>query len=335
MEILFKAKTTPVSPAGDTILDYTFKDYFPNINGNALWLEMVPYVKQSYRTYMKKYISDALYAAITDYIHTPPGTPIDEFDEIVDLLCTANAYYAVYSAMPHINIILSTTGAVEPGNENTQASSQWRFKGARWEAIIAADNAMDQALEYLYENQDTFTDFEPGGSDFFIHTQDLVEYLNMTGRRGFVAMMPYVKEAERTIKMLLGTVFYDEILGWDTPDSYQKTLIDLIKSYIADESLYHAIPRLSLLVDGDGLKLVSNTDNFNNYSNAIATFGKGGPEAVMRHIKLDAQKKRRDITAYLVKEADQFITWRDAQPEDIDNDLIIKSSNYIGAVGIG
>lgn len=331
MDILFKQNDTLID-SGLTLKDYNFINFYPSINVELSWAELLPYIKQSYVKYMDSYIPDLLLLDIISYID---GEAVDaKYDKLVELLRTASAYYTIYTAMPHLNVTIGDMGVQENSNERSTPAQAWRYKSTQWDAMIMADTMMDAALKYLYQEQDHFTNFTPTGTDWFNTTEDLQKYLHLSGRRAFVRIKGYLEEAESETECFLGAEFYAELLAIKAPSAKESKLISYIKKYISDYAYQMALPHLLMMIDGDGLKLISSTDNFNTKSNAMISWS-GGANMLLNHLKVDVKAKRSQIQSFLIANADDFPTWRDAQPTDPNTESIFVPDDSIGGIAIG
>lgn len=333
MKLVFK---DPAS--GDTVGDTNFKEYYPNINLNTFWPNLKPYIDQATRTFVLPFLGKGLYTAVTDYIYAVSPTPDSKMDELIHLLRTSVAYYTIHKALPHIITIISDMGARSSSNNSSQPVDAFAYKNTLWSAIRGADDALDQALAYLWEEKAhlAFAAYQPKKSTWYDTVDDMKQYLNIVGIRAYVAMMPYISRAEDNAKALLCEI-YEDIKGKKvagTLSNVEKGFVDLLKKYMADTSLQYAIPRLSLMIEDDGLKLVSSTDNFSTRSNAIASFGKEGPQAVLNKLAIDEKSARKALFTYMNGHLDDFPIYKEANQNARTSPSPYISPDCIGGIGI-
>lgn len=319
-----------IATGGTKVENTIFKQYYPAINKSMSWDTILPFVKQATRTYLVKHLGQVTYDLIAGN-----GTGA-ELEEVRDILRFALANYTIYEALPSLNATISDMGVVEKTNENTIPISQWRLKTARWEALVKGDTFLDQAIDYIISKPGVFTAFTFTGSVFFKTTTSFQQYSTIAGPRAFQAMLPYIREAEDALEEKLCT-FYPEVKAKlaDTSELWMK-LVHLCKRYIAHEAMMRAIPRLLLYIDGDGIKLTSSGDTFDQKSNILASFGKDGPDNLVRALRLDSKAAFQAVENWLYKnktEAD-FATWVDNLPEYDDSPAITASGDGVGGIGI-
>ncbi len=319
-----------VATSGTKVENTTFKQYYPAINKSMSWDSVLPFVKQATRTYLVKHLGQVTYDLIAG---STAGT---ELDEVRDILRFALANYTIYEALPSLNATISDMGVVEKTNENTVPISQWRLKTARWEALVKGDTFMDQAIEYIISKPGVFSGYSFTGSVFFKTTSSFQQYSTIAGPRAFQAMLPYIREAEDSLEEKLCS-FYPEVTAKlaDTNNLWMK-LIHFSKRYIAHEAMMRAIPRLLLYIDGDGIKLTSSGDTFDQKSNILASFGKDGPDNLVRKLNLDSKAAFQAVENWLYKNKAEtaFATWVDNLPEYDDSPAITASSDRVGGIGL-
>ncbi len=75
--------------------------------------------------------------------------------------------------------------------------------------------------------------------------------------------------------------------------------------------MMRAIPRLLLFFNSDGIKLTSFGDTYDTKSNILASFGKDGPDNLVRALRLDSKAAFHAVENYLWKNIAEagFATW--------------------------
>jgi hypothetical protein len=311
-----------------TVKDTDFKEYYPSVNLNTSWQLVSRFAKTAARTYVIPFLGSGLYDHLSNPAITSP-----EKTELLDLVKSALAFYTIYDALPHMNTIISDVGVMEQSTDKAMPVQPWRFKATRWECMIKGDYLIDQALAYAEEHKDVFTMYDSVGTNLFPSMESMNKYMLIGGFRAFIRMNSYIIDAEMYVRVLLCGSVFDDLLADNLTDK-EKSLLHLIRRYVADAAFLKAIPRLSIMIDGDGLKLLSSTDTFNLRSNALTTFGAQGPSAIVNHLKVDLLASKRAIQDFLMSNLDDFPDFKSTLPEEIESNMVFISPDCVGAVMI-
>lgn len=262
MELLFKL-------SGGTNLGKTnFKQHYPHAEGSMSFDDIKPTIRQATQSYILPFIGLEMYEAIaTEYNSATELT--GEKALVLQYLQDAIAHYTIYSAMPYMPFIVSTSGIqkVQP-TEGATAPTHGERKDTRWNAHIDADRYLDEALKILQNSEDSF--FEPfkafatknfKTSAFFKYTEVLDENINIqNSRRAFAALVPYLKSVEESvIEKLLGESLYQRLQANDLIPA-ENILVKKVQKVVANLGLAESVPFLTLLIEGDGFKVVSRGD---------------------------------------------------------------------------
>lgn len=331
--------TPPASQDEVTEIRHTnFKNYYPSVNRSMAWDSMSPYVSQATHTYLKKWMGSENITIAKDIGADPD--PTSEEKEYYDLVATALAYYAVYEAMPHINVFISDMGITDQTNETTMPTSRWRYQQARQEAIIKADKFLDLVLDVITSETMldkplprpvTFTLLTKQESDFFKTTDQLAQIINTSGRRMYVSLIPYLKKAEYDLKKYM-CHYYEDILTWIDHEDHTE-LIYLCRLFIAQQALIYAIPQLSFIIDSDGLRLLSSSESFKNETNVLSSFGKDGPDKLISSLKLDSKKILSDIHNHLISDPAKYQAYIDTLATTDSSTITVGDDECVGGVG--
>ena len=313
-----------------------FEDYYPNVNANTAFKTLKPNIRKATNTFILKYIDSDTYERL--------ATAVDLVDvelEVLELLKQAVAEYTIYLTLPKNLTILSDMGAVETTNDNTQGTSIVKMKMTRWSCICDGDAALDQALQLMEENLDVFTDWAASEqytshtSVFFKTTSRFEKYANISGRRAFLALLPHVREADKSLKDILCEE-YDTIAGYlavAEPSALQLEMIDNCRSFIANKSMLEGLAQSSMIFAGDKYTLASNTESYDTRSKMIATWINAMP-ALEYKLKEKSSQAEDRIVAQLYQYPETFTLWDAAHQEDDEDSGIIVSDGCVGAIGI-
>jgi hypothetical protein len=320
--------------------DTNFKKYYPSVNAQMAFEHLEPYIVKAVEKYLKPYLGD-FYESFRTSLFVEVVAPAVRDPRIVELgeyLRYALANYTIYDAMPHLNTVLSDMGVMQNSNDKAVPVEAWRYKNTRWQCLIEGDAMMDLALQYAEKHKLFFTDYESSTlSVWFKTSEDLKKYFNMSGRRAYLALEASIVEAEDKLACMIGATYTDLLARYyATPHTLfdqDEKLIRKIKAFIADYALEKSLFRISIMVDGDGLKVLSSTDGFNLRSNVLSTFGKDAGMLLKKELKLDVKSRIGDITSYLNDFASIYTSW--TVLSNVASMVTVSDDSCNGAIGIG
>lgn len=349
MKLLFKKTSDGLS--GDVVGHYNFREHYSGVNFNMRWDTLSPFIRQATTKYVIPFLTTELYAALADLHET--GTGEDEQKELINHLQDCIAYYAIFDALPTLNVSVADMGIQQlNATEGTAApANQWSFKNARWEALRSADTFMDFALSHMESEVKKENDFynswvaskayKAKGSTFFEGTEDLDNYINIqSSRRAYIALGKYLlKSEEKYLCPVLGIDLYNEIktqlLANDLSQVNLK-LIALIKRFVSEWGLYEAIPHISILVEGDGIRVLSSMDGMEDRKSITNPFQLQAIAALRASCEENARTARADLLAFLQKNHSDYPLFEQSGAYVKDNDLstIYESEDHIGGIFI-
>jgi hypothetical protein len=345
MTNIFKKASGAPAPT-DKVLDYNFKEHYPDVNRNMEWAGLYPYVRQATQDRVLPWIGEALYEDIAAKVQA--GTALTaEQTQLVELLRDSIAYHTIATALPKKKTIVANMGAVEnAGSEGSTGQSLWGFRTTLWSVAQDADRHTDRLLAFLekqvkagvayfnlWKNDPTFN---AGATDFFRTSADFQAYYNINNsRRTFVAMLPGIQQAARQhILTILGSEQYalskTAVLA-ASPSAEDAALVDMIRRALAAWAVYYAANDLPMITDHDGFRVISNVE-------AIDT--RSYPQEVMlaavERIRHGAEQKARtntaDLVAFLADNAEDYPTWKasSSNPANSMNDSLPFGFSYGG-----
>lgn len=312
-----------------TVGQTDFKRQYPEVNHSMLWLELLPYVEQATDLYCIKYIGSEVYDDLVDKYQA--GTPALSAKEarLLELLQRAVAYYTIAHALPKKLNVLSTMGNMTNSPEGGAAPvSQWSHKNTLWSVTKDADRFLDEVLQYLQDDSisdtpafsawKTSSAYTYDKADYFRSTADFQGYHNINdSHRTYKALLPYVKKAQdKYILPILGKTQHGALLTAiknNTASDIQKELLDLIRKCLAEYTIAMAVPALTVLIEDDGIKVVSRTDNMDSKSAVASAFFK---EAAAGHQATAEQYGRTfqaDLIDFLFKNKTSFPYWMESE----------------------
>lgn len=311
-----------------TVGDTNFKRQYPEVNHSMLWLDLLPYVEQATDLYCLKYVGSELYDPLTTKYQAGDSLSAKE-QRLMELLQRAIAYYTISHALPKKLSVIATMGNMANTPEGGAVPvSQWAHKNGLWSISKDADRFMDEVLRYLQEdvngNSPAFSAWKTSSAytydkaDYFRSALEFQGYHNIAGSlRTYTALLPYIKKAQdKYILPILGKTQHGALVTAiknNTATDKQKELIEAVRKCLAEYTIYMAVPALTILIEADGMKLVSQTDNMDSKSNVASAFYK---EAAVGH-QLSAEENGRtfqaDLIDYLFQNAASFPYWMESE----------------------
>ncbi len=276
-------KVTAVSPSDPAqVGDTNFLAHCTGANRSMAFDELLPGIGQAVERFVLPYIGPEIYNALCNYFDAPTDETEDK-DTALRLLQHTVAYYTAYHVMPERNGFISSMGMVQNTPQGGSVPMpQWAYKELRWNVLENADSYLDLLLAHLEKMVaegvpffDTWKDSETykvTGSAYFRQTSDMERYLNTQGsRRAFLSLIKYFREVEEElIAPILCTDLSEELaeqLAENDLSEENKALLPYIRKAVANLGLLAAIPHHRLVIDGDGFRVVSQTDQFDERRN--------------------------------------------------------------------
>lgn len=346
MQIVFKITTSP-TPSNPIVADTNFGQHYAGVNASFAWSELSPGIRQATQLYILPYIGLQMYLSLASKYNNAV-VMTDEETQALEYLQDAAANYAVYHLLPQKASSLATLGNVQQSPEGgAQPSPQWTLNMKRDDALMVADKALDMLLQYMeFQIQEGSNDFDLWKNDpayktktsvFFRHTSEMEEYLNIKGsRRTYVSIIPFFAQVERRIiKAALCGPLYEALQTYPLTIE-NELLLPLIKEAVAYLGAADALPHHRVVIDGDGFRVVSQTDGYTDRRNLtnnvhesavqalLATYQERGAEA-LRELKYFLEENIEDYPLYASSNCRQ-------NPANTAH-TIVQSPSGIGVVG--
>lgn len=320
MNYPFKIITDP-APTNPSVSDTNFKDFYQNVNKNIHWATFLPDVRRVSRDIIAPAITEEFYAYLLDQYHTNASALTDAENAVLEYLQDAAAFYTVWKLSPKHNVTIGEMGVQEQsGTDGTSTpSSQWRYKNFHWNIMKEADELLDRALAYLEKNQDSFTTFKNNKANLIIndsyvrHTDDYQEFIHIhDSRRTFTKLIPSLRKAQReVIEKMLGYEYHVELLTQlqgGTLTAENEKVVKLVQELQVYQSLQYALPHLSVVIESDGIKLVTSTDGMNSKQTAHDE-----RLAALKHRNdKDVDKAHQNLIEFLYSNEDDYPTWKNS-----------------------
>jgi hypothetical protein len=346
MDLVFKVITAP-TPTVPQVQDTTFQEHYSGVNRSMAWDEITPGIRQATEQYVLDFIGEDFYNDLAAMYQA--GTTLsDEQKKTLELLQDCIANYAIYHILPEKRSILESLGVVENTPQGGSSPAAYPiYKEKRRAALENGDKFLDRLLSYMEKQVtagDTGFDMWKESSaytlktcDFFRHTTELDEFLNIqNSRRSFISLTRYMKQIEEDV---IRPIICDDLYALavaTTPLEAEAKLLPMIKKAVAYLGAAEAIPHHRIVIDGDGFRVVSQTDGWDDRRNMTNNVH----ETAIQALATRCQEQGRRAVAKLV----QFLEDNIADYPDYENSTcrtkpvekahsIRQASDGIGAVG--
>ena len=324
MKVVFKLDTGVV--AADAQVGQTnFKSHYPEVNHSMAWLELLPYIEQATDLFVMPYVGQAIYDAVVDVYQA--GTPALSTKQarFLELLQRAVAYYTIVHALPKKISVVASMGAVTNNPQGGAIPAPlWGFKNQLWSVTKDADRFLDELLDFLqvevnagntefnlWKNSAAYVE---GKSDYFRSTKEFQGCHNISrSHRTFMALLPYIKKAQdKYILPIVGQEQHDALvtaIKANTATLIQTKLIEQIRRCLAEWAVYMAVPALTVLIEEDGIKVVSRTDGMDTRNGVASAFYKEAAVAHQLAAESEGRTFRADLIDFLYKNEADFPLW--------------------------
>lgn len=321
-------KITSNSPSNPPCIgDTNFMAHYTGVNTSMAWDEIAPGIRHAVEKFIIPYLGSEMYTQLVDYFDAPTDAN-DNKDRALALLQDATAYYTVYHVAPERNTFLASMGMVQNApTGGSQPTPQWAFKTAMWNALSNGDRFLDILIAHLesrvaagdtwFNPWKTSQVYKATGSTYFRQTVDMDNHLNIQmGRRSFLSLVKYFREIEEDqILPILCNDLTNQIteqMAAGNPNAANKALLQYIRRAVANLGLAAAIPHHRIIIDGDGFRVVSQTDTYDDRRNQTNNVHEGAILNLQQAAAAKGAKALSDLQAFLEANADTYTLWRDS-----------------------
>ena len=309
MQLLFKiTNTTPSEPVkvGDT----NFGEHYSGVNFQMTWADLEPSIRQATEKFVLDFVGLEFYETMVAIYH---GTaePSATQARTLSLLQQTIAYYSIYHILPQKNGAVTSLGVMQNTPEGGSTPiNQWSWKAMRWDALDNGDTFLDRLLSYM-EKQVALgnTDFDTWKnsdaynvktSDFFRRTSEVDEYLNIqNSRRSYISLVRFFRQIEEDeIRPVLCDALYQSLKTNPTTTANKK-LLPYVRKAVAYLGAAEAIPHHRVVIDGDGFRIVSQSDGFDDRRNLTNNTHSDAISALRDQCEKRGGKALADLRAFL------------------------------------
>lgn len=267
-----------------------------------------PFLESSENDYIKPYLGDELFDALSD-----PGVSPDRLIPIGKPLKIAISSFAFYHIINEGSLKINEHGAAQAVGDMQTAPAKWRDDNQKAELIRKGDKALDDLLDILMDNVDSYPEWKSSrhfafrtslilgkASDF----NDFVPIASST--RVFLRLLPDLKKADRILKSYVCSDLYNRVKESITDSEADSEAMDGLMPYlqaiVAYETIIRAIPRFNFFITPEGLLFHTINDGT---SQKIAISSADKKEMKARY-KENLEESISELVAYLKDNLDDF-----------------------------
>jgi len=221
------------------------------VNDNFSYEKIAPYLKKVERKQIKPVIGRAMYAAYE------LADPLEDVQiEVLELLHEASSNLAMFEASKILTMHMSDAGIFTVKNANSDPADWSKLRDMRRYLVQTGQQALDEALEIMEENQDEFPQWiaSSGYTNFTElftrQTKEFEKHFNINNSRlTFLRLRPHLLKSETKYFMsLLGAETAFQIKHGSTPEEKkalelcQAAQVPLCISELAREGSYNLTP---------------------------------------------------------------------------------------------
>lgn len=347
MKIPFKIISAP-TPTLPLVGDTNFQSHYAGVNTATAWSELVPGIRLASQIHLLNFVGLPLWNDLCNKYEA--GTVLtDPQAQALEYLQDAAANYAVYHLMPQKTAALTSLGVVQQSPEGgAQASPQWAYHLKRDEALNTADASLDLLLAHLeaqvlagvsyFDLWKNDPAYNAKKSLFFRTTQQLGEFLNIkNSRRTFLSLIPFLSQVERrSVKSLLCADLYAEMQATPLSDA-NELLLPLIREMVAYQGAAAALPHHRVVIDGDGFRVVSQTDGNTDRRNLTNNVHESAVQALLSEYIERGQMAEKELRYFLEDNLEDYPAYTNSTCRETATPRghgIVQRSDGIGAVGL-
>lgn len=182
------------------------------------------FITASENKYLGRLLGNSLLAELRAYADDtdPSNEDIEKFEQLLCLCQLAIGNIVFSDRLQGQSVTISQGGVTTAFSENEKAASDSRLNALREELRNTGFNALESVLSHLYANAEAFPAFAEKKS-LIPSLQDFEEYHSLSGSMlSFFALSPIIRRNEQSIKELLGSELYLELVELSGADTSVK-----------------------------------------------------------------------------------------------------------------
>lgn len=190
--------------------------------------KVLPYAKRAERKYIIKAIGRDQYDSMV--VHQYDEDSDLPIDLVKELLSEAAAHYALFLALPVINLQITNSGVKTTENKDAPQADWKDLRDLKRSLSETANEAMDAAFELMEANESNFQEWVDS-DQYTVFKSGIVRHTNVfdlyfdiqKSRKTFMALKPYMIEAEeRYLTSFFGQCTLDFIKADSTDEKVKR-----------------------------------------------------------------------------------------------------------------
>ena len=351
MKVPFKINNPQISLQDALIYHTDYAAHYTEINSSSSFAAVEATLKQAIRLYIIPFISKAYYDEITSKYHA--DTLDESEEEVFELLQTTSAYYREMYVYAKKIDRSSDAGNFQATPERV-GTGLGMFKSKLLDLTLTADMHLDLLLaaierevaasNTLFDTYKFSSEYSAQRADLFRSVEEVQRYHNInSNRRIYLAMLPYFADAARLYVLpQIGQDMYNELVQQYNDNvltSNNAVLLEYVRHTLIKFAMMCASDADAFSVEGDAIRIVSNTEGFDRREAAIAERRRSNQSF---RIKMEnvGNQYLSDLAAFLKAKKDLYPTFN--QNFDINDNvnaskIVVTRDKYgdvVGGIGI-
>ncbi len=240
------------------------------VEADTYFAAVDPYLVDAEVNYIKPYLGTELFEAMSanDY-------DADKLAKVSKWLKIAASCFAFYHIIQEGSLKINEHGAKQSTSDKSAPAPKWRDDNQKSELIKRGDNALDQLLEVLMDEDTDFPEFQ-SSKWYKLKTTLLIssakEFNDFvpigSSTRVFLRLLPDLQKANRLLDSYicsdLPARLKDHLADPETDETALEAIEELmpyVQAVIAYETIIRAIPRFNYFITPEGIMIYSISDS--------------------------------------------------------------------------
>lgn len=268
---------------------------------------------------------------------TPDPALTSEEQTIIELMGNYLSHLALAQALPVLLAQLGASGLFQKEGQNSKPIFQWQKLEYEEAQLEMAYNALESALEFLFENREhekfelwKESDQEKLAVSLFVHNAAIFNrtYPIANSRRTFEALRPFTSEVEKfDIRYVLGQPLYDELKtqkqDFELSEDNEK-LLPYVQDVVANAAVIKSLGRLNVKVTAEGMMVTSYVSNGKEMSRNRIPATSSELSELKVNAMAAANQYKAELMRFLLSNIDKYPLWMQSEEYlklNAENDL--------------
>lgn len=227
-----------------------FQKYVKINSGTELYDSLKPYIEDAQSRYLSRHVGSVLIGKIDAWYNSATPSTNADYTALLPYLQNPLAKFAIYLAVPYLDVQISNAGLTVTNNSNLAPASKERAASLRAESLAQAWDMTEVLLKYLETNKAKYSDWTASeafteATGCFIRTAEQFDTIIPIGasRIRFQEIKPLMKDIElMEIDPVLSTALANKIRTGITDNNLNnanKLILPYIRRAVAHFAWYH------------------------------------------------------------------------------------------------